>query len=245
MSKAVAKKENTEVSTNVIDQDAFGSAGGIEDVVIPKIMVMQKMSKLLDNRDDLRVGDFVESLDESKVGSITEPLEFVPFYMEKLWFRSQKNGNDWEFLAVEEFNTTNSRRRYYETVDGVDYKNELHMKFYCILPSDPSIPYAITFKGTSQKVGKALYTQMYVKNRMAGLSAAGKVMALSGSKVENDKGSFVVLAATPSRNASAEEVQEALMWFNTIQAGGASTSSDAPESVQAKEAAYADNNAQF
>lgn len=243
MTKAVAKKQNTEVAT--VAADAFGSAGGIEDIVIPKIMVMQKMSKLLDTNDDLKVGDFVESLGETKVGSISEGLDFIPFYMEKLWFRSQKVGKDFEFLAVEGFNQSNARRRYSEVVDGVEYKNELHMKFYAVLPDDPSIPYAITFKGTSQKTGKALYTQMYVKNKMSGLSAAGKVMTLAGAKQENEKGTFVVLNTTVARNSTAEEVQMCLDWFHTIESGNASTASDAPESVQAKEAAYADNNAQF
>lgn len=243
MSKELATTAGTEVSTDVA-QDAFGQTGGIEDIIIPKIMVMQKMSKLLEDRDELKVGDFIESLGDEKVGSITEPLEFIPFSMEKLWFRSKQIGNKWEFENVEAFNHSNSKRRYNETVDGETYKNELHMKFYCILPSDPSIPYAITFKGMSQKVGKALYTQMYVKNKMAGLSAAGSVMSLAGSKQENDHGSFIVFTASVGRKAEAEEVQTALMWYKTIQAGEASTNSDAPESV-AKRETQAEAQSQF
>jgi len=240
--KEVAKKEATEVT---VGADDFGTAGGIEDITIPRINVMQKMSKLLEDREDLKVGDFVESLADEKVGSIKDPLEFIPFYMEKLWFRSVKVGNSYEFLNVEDFSQANSRRRYYETVDGEDYKNELHYKFYCVLPSDQSIPYAITFKGMSQRIGKALYTQMYVKNKVARLSPAGKVMTLAGSKEENEKGSFIVLSSKVARDTTNEELRTALMWFKTVDQGGAATKTDAPESVTRREASYSDNNAQF
>lgn len=242
MSKELTK-QSTEVAT--IEEDAFGQAGGMEDVIIPKITVMQKMSKLLEDREDLKVGDFVESLNDEKLGSIKEPLEFIPFFMEKLWFRSQKVGNSFEFVSIEDFNPSNARRRYSETVDGVDYKNELHMKFYCILPEDPSIPYAITFKGMSQKIGKALYTQMYVKNKLGGLSAAGKVMNLAGVKQENEKGSFIVLGTTVGRDTTQEELHTALMWYKTLQSGAASTKSDEPDHVQRNTAQAAQDTAQF
>ena len=215
----VTTTQSTDLST--VSADAFGAAPAhSEDIVIPKIQVMQKMSNLVDE-GVAKEGDFVDSLSQEVIGGLNEPVAFIPFYMEKLWFISKKVGGRWELEGIEAFSNLNKNLRYFDTVNGEDYKNELHMRFYALRPEDMSIPYIITFKGMSQKAGKALYTQMYIKNKAAGLTPAGKVMLLKGEKRENDNGKFVVTTCTPDRTASAEEVNQCLEWFHTIQAGSA------------------------
>lgn len=219
MATEVVKKQATEVSTELAE---WGQPEAInaKDVVIPKVLLMQKMSDLVD-AGQAKEGDFVDSLTKKVVGAHDKPIEIIPFYLERLWFISKKVGTDWEIQEITPVTPANQDQRYNEIVEGVELKRELHMRFYCILPSDPSIPYVVTFKVMSQKNGRALYTQMYVKNAAAKLSPAAYVMSLKADKEANEKGKYYVFNTSVARRASKEEELTCLQWFKTIRAGQA------------------------
>lgn len=221
MSKEVAKKETTEAVS--YDMNAFGDGGvSSNDVVIPKILAMQGLSKLV-TEGVAKFGDLVDSLSGEVLGSIDKPVEIIPFHLHKTWIVSKWNGKKFEFDHMEDVTPANENKRWEEEVGGVKYKNEKCFNFYCLRPDDMSLPYIVGFKSTSLKTGKQLATQMYVKNRSAGKVPPAKVIKLGGIKRSNDDGTFVVLDASVSRDSSMDEIQECLNWYKTVQSGATKT----------------------
>lgn len=218
MTKAIAKTQSTEVAAPV-NLDAFGSGSvSSSDIVIPKILTMQGLSKLVTD-GEAKFGDFVDSMSTTVLGSINTPLEFIPFHMDKIWIIEVMNGNKYEFDRIEPVTAANEARRYEETVDGKAYKNSKVMNFYVMLPSDMSMPYVLPFKGTSIKAGKALATQMYMKNRGAGKVPPAYVMEMFGEKKTNDKGTFAVTSVRTKKESTVEEINECLKWYKGIAKG--------------------------
>jgi len=218
MDTTVVDKTGTDVATEQ-DLNAFGDGGySSQDVIIPKILVMQGLSQLV--MDGVaKFGDFVNNQSQEVIGSLDAPVEFIPFHLDKVWIVSEKKGNKYEFSHIEPVTIANENRKWEEVVDGKELKNEKSFNFYSILPSDPSIPYILQFKGTSQRTGKELATQMYVKNKAAGLAPPAKVMSLKGNKVSNEKGTYVVLKTEISRETKREEMMECLTWYKSITSG--------------------------
>lgn len=191
-----------------------------KDIVIPKIYCMQGLSDLV-AEDKAKMGDFIDSLTSKKLGSISEPLNFIPFHMEKLWEVSKQNEKgDFEFATFEPVTAANIDRAYENNIDGINYKYKYTMRFYVLLENDSSLPYIISFKGTSTQAGKVLATQMFVKNKAAGKVPPAFVMSLAGRKDKNDKGTFAVMEVCPKRETTPQEVNEAFGWFKTINQGG-------------------------
>ena len=222
MSKAVAKKQESAVSTNLTDMGAWGTPTvSSKDIVIPKILCMQGLSELvMDDDHPAKMGDFVDSMTNEIIGDYNKkPVEFIPFHLQKVWIISKKSGNDFEFDRIEDVTPMNEGKPYTEVIDGVEYKNEYTMNFYVLRPEDMSLPYIISFKGMSGKAGKILSTQMYVRNAAAGKIPPAYVMELSGSKDKNDKGTFITLATKVCRESTPQEVKTAFSWFKTVNAG--------------------------
>jgi len=218
MSKQVAKKQESEVAS--VDVDAFGGGElSSTDIIIPKVLTMQGLSKLV-TEGTAKFGDFVDSISSTVIGNYASGhIEFIPFHLEKSWIISKKMGDRFVYDRVEPWSLANDGKQWEEVINGVVYKNEKAFSFYCILPSDPSIPYIIQFKGTSIKAGKELATQMYVKNRAVGKVPPAKVMKLSGERTQNDKGIFVKLKSAVVRDSKVEEIQTCLEWFSIIKQG--------------------------
>jgi len=219
MSKKELAKQETGTEIAEVGMDAFGSGGlSSSDVIIPKIMTMQGLSKLVMD-GEAKFGDFVDSMTNEVLGGPKEPLEFIPFAMKKIWVISKKNGNDFEYDRIEDVTPANEGRPWTEIVDGQEYKNDKVMNFYVLLTKDMSMPYVLPFKGTSMKAGRALATQMYMKNKAAGKHPAAKAMTLESVKNSNDKGTYAVLNTKVSRDSNADEVKECLRWYQAV-AGG-------------------------
>lgn len=219
-------QETAVATTDNEAMDAWGqSAISSKDIVIPKILCMQGLSELVsDDNHPAKMGDFVDSLSTEILGNYKDtPIEFIPFHLEKLWAVSKRSVGDtnYEFEKFEEVTVANEGRQYNETIGDLEYKYEYTMRFYCLLPNDTSLPYIISFKGTSTRAGKVLATQMYVKNRAAGLVPPAYVMRLAGTKDKNDKGTFIVMNVASVRKAEQSQINEAFGWFKTITSGGA------------------------
>jgi hypothetical protein len=221
------KNEVVEAKSNEVAQvaqlDDWGqSAVSSKDIVIPKILCMQGLSDLV-SQEKAKMGDFVDSLTQEVVGNYqSAPIEFIPFHLEKLWAVSSKKQGEanFKFIKFEEVTAKNENRAYNEVIGDEEYKYEYTLRFYVLLPTDTSLPYIISFKGTSTKAGKILATQMFIKNRTAGLVPPAYVMKLAGTKDKNDKGTFIVMNVAPSRKSTSLEINEAFNWFKTVTGGG-------------------------
>jgi hypothetical protein len=220
--KELSKVSETQVAIPTTLEDWGQSTISGKDIVIPKILCMQGLSDLV-SQEKAKMGDFVDSLTEQVIGNyVSAPIQFIPFHMEKLWaVKTKPAGKDaFEFVKFEAVTAANENRNYDETIDGVEFKYEYTLRFYVLLPNDMSLPYIISFKGTSTRAGKILATQMFVKNKAAGKIPAAYTMSLSGVKDKNDKGTFIVMNVTPDRAATAEEVSNAFNWYKAVSGGG-------------------------
>ena len=217
-------KEVTETKDTSVAEVSFADFGDTEfqqtDVVIPKVLLMQGLSKLV-TEGKAKFGDFADSLSGTVLGSIDEPIDFIPFYMKKTWIVSRKDGDRWQFDHIEECTPMNENKKWEETIDGQLYKNEKSMNFFVLLADNPTMPYVLQFKSTSLKTGRELATQMYVINRAAGQTPASKIMSLSGSRVTKDGNTFAVFKTGVSKDAEQSQVMSCLEWLKIVKSGEA------------------------
>lgn len=214
----VAKKESTELAL-AQDLNAWGdNQMSAQDMIIPKILCMQGLSDLV-AEGKARMGDFVDSLSNDVIGSIDSPVNVIPFHMEKLYIISKKNKGEsrYEFDRIE--TAVNQAYPYEDEIDTVQYKYEYALQFYCLRPEDTSLPYVVTFKSTSLKSGKVLSTQMFVRNRAAGLVPPAFTMQLCGRKEKNDQGTYIVMEVKQGEKTSDELIGQCLNWLKIVKAG--------------------------
>lgn len=231
--KELAKTESTELAL-AGNLDAWGeNEMSSQDMVIPKILCMQGLSDLV-SEGKAKMGDFVDSLSGEVVGSIENPVDIVPFHMEKIYIISKKEqgGSRFEFDRIEA--VTNQNYPFEEVVNGVTYKYEYTLQFYCLRPDDTTLPYVVSFKSTSLKSGKVLSTQMYVRNRAAGLVPPAFTIKLGGRKEKGEQGTYIVMEVKQGDRTSNELIGECLNWMKVVKAGKAKVNhgSDEPNYQQ-------------
>jgi hypothetical protein len=128
-------------------------AGDPDDLLIPKVLLMQGLSKLV-TREGKKAGTFVNSLTKEEMGT---EVKFVPVVMTK-YFDLLKMGGDGK-MAFEgrTFDKNDPRlkgRRMFNEGDLKANANSV-MSFICVVNGEPVV---INFSKTSYKTGKKLYT---------------------------------------------------------------------------------------
>ena len=203
---------------------------GAQDIILAKILPMQPTSQFVANMQ-AQIGEFRDSLSCSKLGSIVEPLEILPFFVRKSWdiHKQDKESGQFKWAESEPLIENPAQAGYndnlpwHDTINGEEIKRIRRMDFFVMLPSEiktgESVPYVLSFKSTSFREGKKIFTQMYLRNKKAGLPPPAYTFKLAGSKQKNDKGTFIVPSVELGRKATAEEISECLSWFKTIQQG--------------------------
>lgn len=250
-SKELEVKKQNAVSTDLLSEWGDLPKLNTNDIVIAKILPMQGLSQLVSDGKAM-MGEFRDSLSGNKLGSIAEPFEILPFHVEKYWDIMEEDGEGnfkWrksEPLVEDPLqNGYNDALPWKDVVDGVEIKRIRRMNFYCMLPgeiaSGTGTPYILSFKSTSYREGKKLYTQMYMRNRRAQLPPPGFLFKVSGVKQKNDKGTFIVPTVELSRKATPEEIHECLNWYSLVKKGAVKVDdSDLGESTSAAEVSFDD-----
>ena len=240
----MSKKEVTKVESKELAEvglDAWGQEEvevSSNDLVIPKLWLMQPLSEMVAEKELAKAGEIVDSLSEEVIGGPDKPVKIVPFKVEKLWYTIKDNGDKGELVSIDAVTKENEGlEREYE-LDGDKYKRMFTYKFFCVKEGS-SLPFIIIFKSTSIRAGKQMFTEMYIKNRMAGKSPAAKYMEISSEKKKNEKGTFFVFTVKAGDDAPVELQTMALDWFKTLKVETFKEASD-----DAKPAT-AENNAQF
>jgi hypothetical protein len=229
--KEVTKQEAQVPATQTFNPADWGVQSlTARDIVIPKVLPMQAMSKKVTDGQAM-LGEFRDSLTGDLVGMSegfgkpAKPIEFIPFYMEKVWIVFEaKDGNpkNLKFAKTIAIDAQNENYPYEEVLNGVLIKRDRTMNFYCLNPADPkSIPFILSFRRTSVKAGQKIATTMFMKNINAGKTPASMVMELTGTKTSNDKGTFVVMDVREKRPSTDAEVASAFNWVKTVRAGAA------------------------
>lgn len=189
------------------------------DIIIPKANVMQMMSKkVIDG--EATFGQIRDSLNNTLLGDIMNPMPFVPFWMNKFWIEyTLDDKGKRKFLEKKAITFENENLKYKE---GLIERDRV-MEFYVLNANNiknemaeiggGTVPLILTFRRSSLSGGKKLATQMYASNAAAGLSPAGMVSQLVVTKVTNDEGTFAVMDVKSLVQSTPEQVKSALYWF--------------------------------
>lgn len=229
--KEVAVKEENKVAMPAMDASAWGATPNISsnDVIIPRIMLMQAMTKRVVD-GEAAFGEFRESLNNELLGKFDKGFEIVPFHMEKVFVEYDASEDDKQFLRVVPITPMNEDLPYEDkekSPEGkmIEITRDRVMNFYCLRPEEieigGAIPYIVSFRRSSLKAGKKLATQMYLKNTASGKTPASVVCTVLATKVQNDKGTFAVADVITSRPTPDKYIIEAFKWLQLIKSGKA------------------------
>jgi len=218
MTNEVTKLDERKVSAEMFSGFEDTSIGDARDLIIPKILLMQGLSKMVTDEKAL-MGEMRDSLDNMLLGNKEKPVEFIPLHMNKTWvIFEEKNGKE-EFKAIVPFTMENCDWEWNTVIDGVKIRRDQAMNYFCILPSEIDtgefMPYLISFRRTSFTAGKKLYTAKE-KAKMFGRPMCSNVFKLLCRKTENDKGAFYVYDVEKSRTTTPEELKAIKPWFDII-----------------------------
>jgi len=219
----VAVKPDANLPTEAQDISAFGDhVVNTKSIMLPKILLMQKMSEMVDD-GDAQVGEFRESLDKTLIGSVEKPFEVIPFHVDEVWVIQKEIDGDWKFDRIEPMGPSNEGWRYEGMEDGSKVRRYHTQNYYVLLPGDVkkgnALPYVLSFRSTSLKAGKKLYTHMYAKCLGTGIRPDAYHVRVSASKQKNDKGVFYVMDVRSGDKSTKAELDESLKWIRIVKAG--------------------------
>jgi len=227
--KAVAVKTANEVATEVIQDWGTPQFVGSSDIVIPKILPMQGLSQLVMDGKAM-FGEFRDSVNGTLLGSLDKPFEVIPFHLDKVWdIKLEQADGSFKWSRTIPLIENPMDAGYNDNLtwegeeNGLKVQRIRRMNFYVMLPSEVAsgegMPYMLSFKSTSIKEGKKLFTQMYVRNLRASLPPPGYVITVAGLKQKNDKGTYAVPTISVGRKSTAAEINECLSWFKLVKKG--------------------------
>lgn len=211
---AVSEEKKLAVYGDLMDETPVEA----KDIFLPKLSVMQSMSKAV-QEEKARVGEIRGSLDNNLLAEKGAAIEFIPFGVFKTWVRFTDVNGKAEYLEQVPYTPENATwdREVYE--DGKKISNMETLNYYCLLPEEIKkgefIPYVLTFRSTSLKVGKKLET-FRARLQEFRKPLPFKTFSLSTELVENEKGRWYLPALEQARDTSEEELNAVKHWHNMI-----------------------------
>lgn len=232
---ALTKKEAQAVSTEVVHQ-----AGQEEilasDILIPKLLLMQGLSELVNARKAAQ-GDMVKSTTGEIVGGPDKPAEFIPLTFFNQWILQEKVGNKYEFRGVEPMTAANADLPWDFQQDGTQWKRVKSINVYALLPGDIArereakklaqktgempdpntalMPVLVSFRSTSYKAGQAIVTH-FARAKKYNLPGYVSTMKLKCRQDKNDLGTFYVFDVEQGSKASKEDQEVASEWYKLL-----------------------------
>lgn len=207
-----------------------------EDIMIPKLLLMQGLSKLV-AEGTVGQGEIVRSTTGKSLAKKGESVSFIPLATFKTWVVEEKIGPKYEFRRTEPMTAANKDLPL-EFVEGANsWRRSRCLNFYVLLPQDIArevsalkaaasgelpdpedclLPCVLSFRRTSYPAGKILITH-FAKADQFKVPPAVSVFKLSSDVVKNDLGTFQVLAVAPDRKTTIEELTVCKKWHDTLQ----------------------------
>lgn len=185
---------------------------GSDDLVLPKLLLMQGLSEMV-TQGNAKMGDIINSLTNTVVADEKKPLRILPLFCRKSWVIEKYDGSKFQFEKI--IPDIGEKLPFNEEINGVKYKNSHQYEFF-VLTEDRSIPHILSFRGTSHKAGKQLFTQMYVMNKALGKNPSAYWIDLGCIRDKNDKGVYMVWTFKPAELSKVEDQQEALKWIPIV-----------------------------
>jgi len=235
--KGLVKREETLPSTELHEGD-WGSEGmQASDVLIPKLLLMQGQSDLV-NAGKATAGDIVKSTTGEVVASRGEPLAIIPIMTSKSWRIMEAEGQRFEFRRMEEWTVENDKRVLEWEEKGTKWRADRTLNFYVMLPKDivaerevfamldkgqtpenVSIltPCLLQFVRTSYNAGKKLITHFAMARQFRRPPAAWW-LNLSSDATKNDQGHYYVFNVEAGGLTAIEDLRKCREWYDIIRA---------------------------
>ena len=201
-----------------IDDSWADESVNTDDIILPKLLLAQAMSPIVNEKELAEAGDIIKSTSEEVVAAKGEGVGIVPITHFKTWrkehqkFDKQKKAysGKWKFYSQEPLTPTNSTRGWeeFEELDPKDnemtkFKWVRVFNFYVITKKDlemavkgesAALPNLVSFKSTSFDTGKKIYSgiaegmSMKSVRNPKGLPPFAREYMLSSKKMSNNSG---------------------------------------------------------
>lgn len=204
----------------IIDEDMSWAEETVntDDIILPRILLAQAMSPIVQEKELAEAGDIIKSTTEEVVAAKGDGLGIIPITHFKTWrkecqkFDKSKKAysGKWKFYSQEPFTPANSNRGWeeFEETDPKDgemtkFKWVRVFNFYVITKKDlelavkgesAALPNLVSFKSTSFDTGKKIYSGiaegMSMKSPVnpKGLPPFAREYKLSSKKMSNNSG---------------------------------------------------------
>jgi hypothetical protein len=223
MKQEVAVKQDTTVG---FTGGTWGAGGGedfeMDDVVTPRIILLQKMSSLVDEGAG-KAGEFVDSLEYNVLGDEKTPMELIIFDKGKKWKISDVSSSKAKWIRYEDHTSESSSLPWNFEENGIPMRRDKLVTYSCFVVKKGesisiSMPYLISFSRTIMQSAKKIQT-VIEKLRAQGKPSAAVTFLLTAKKETNDKGTFHVIDVKVGRDTTQDELATAFDWWERIQTG--------------------------
>lgn len=204
----------------VINWEEFEESGVAEDIdnsdiIIPKILLMQGLSKFV-AEGDAKSGEFRDSLTGELLGGKDSPVKALCFSHSKLWSIFDTKGGKPVFLRSEPVTMENANLPWEEG----STKRELSHQFMVLLVDNgraakEQMPYVLSMRTFSVRAAQRLCTE-FVRWSKARRPSYSRVVEFFAVSKENEKGKFYAIDWKTGRDATLEEMQEVKKWRDVL-----------------------------
>lgn len=231
MNKQVAVKAKNELSTEMASMMADMDYNQVEarDLKIPKLLLMQQMSKFVAEDDMCKAGDLVNSVTGDVYGSIREKdykgVKVIPIQMFKHWVIHEVHPDGkMEYVETTPVTPQNTDWEWNEVVEGKKLKRTKCLNFFVLLEKDLgnplALPHVVTFRSTGYKNGLLLANHfaqcMKAKEANIFRIPMDRVFEIGGGIEKNEKGTFYKLDVKEVSHSSDAAINQAYNWYKTI-----------------------------
>jgi len=237
--KEVALKQSTEVSNELAGafDASLGSAGDTLDAVdlrIPKLTLIQAMTKAAFNTEKAPVGNFINNVEKNDMGT---SIDLFIMNDTKLWeVKFLPKGKDKvEYLGTIDYNPQNEDLRKNPRIPaelaeraeklGVTLemilKGQINMinRFYVLKVEEVmegvAFPYMVDFKRSGYQAGIQLKNSFFKMRKVQKLPSYAKVFTLSSEFVQADD-DYYIPTVTAGRMIEKEEIEAVENWVREM-----------------------------
>jgi len=198
---------------------------GTEDFRLSNILLMHGMSKMVKDRDNpAKEGDFRDNRTGDLLGSIDNPMSFVPFHLEKRWDVERLEDGKWKWDRTEYFDQSNSSRPVsrskgkFTEVNGERYF--IMFRAFILRTEDLERgavkPYIVDFKNSSRESGRVLGQTMFQDNNLEKVSPAGYTFQLRAEEVTNGENTWLAYSIAKDRKSERDEEASAFKMYKLL-----------------------------
>jgi hypothetical protein len=219
--KELVEKKPQEGKLVKPDQSGSGSRGfenfGTDDLIIPYAKLMQPLSPELDDMEDVKAGQILNSMSQENYGT---ELTFIPLIFQKKrikWIPREEGGGiecqspNGRYPTIGKMHSHLCRECEYSRWTEKNPPECIEFLDFLSLTESGDI-ITVSFARTSFKAGKQLVNTA----RFSGGDLFSKKYTLFTKKEKNDKGTYFVYSVKPAGLVSEDEYEAAEKFYNYL-----------------------------